>query len=1469
MFNAIIAFSLRHRALVLLAVLGLAAGGVYAFSRLPIDAVPDITNNQVQVLTSAPAFSPVEVERFITFPIETSLKSLPDLAELRSLSQSGLSVVTVVFHDDVDIYFARQQVLEKLREAEELIPDGVERPELAPVSTGLGEIFRYIVRDTTGKLSAMDLRTVQDYIVRRGLLGTPGLAEVNSLGGFVKQFHILVRPDALAAYGITLRQVFEAVARTSGNAGGAYIENGPEQYSVRSVGLATGIADLQSTVIRVSPGGTPLLLADVADVQPGAAIRFGSASQDGKGEVVTGITMQLKGANSRVTVNAVKQRIEELRGALPPGVVIEPYYDREELVDRTITTVITNLMEGALLVVGVLLLFLVNLRAGIVLASVIPLSMLFAGIMMVLTGQSGNLMSLGAIDFGLVVDGSLIIVENCLRMLESRYRQSGGVPLTDVEMRRLLYAGSVEVRKAAQFGEIIIIVVYLPILTLQGIEGKLFRPMALTVAYALVGALLMSVTYVPAMLSLVLKKQGRVRHSPIITTLQRWYAPLLRRSLGMRWVIVPTTVLLLAGAIFTFTRLGGEFIPRLDEGDIAMHIIRIPSVSLTESQQITNRVEAILKKFPEVRTVVSSTGRAEISTDPMGVELADAYVMLHPREEWNTGRTKAELVEAMDQALKNVPGAGVQFLQPIEMRMNELIAGARGDVVVKITGEEFQTLNPAAESVARILRGTPGAADVTLEQTSGLPQLVIRPNRAAIARYGMTVEEVNDVIRTAIGGMKAAEVAEGEKRFDVVVRLAEPARNNAEAIGNIWVSTPSGPRVPLSELASVALEEGPTRVLRQDGSRFVMVQANVRGRDVESFVNEVRAKITAELKLPAGYNITFGGQFENLQAASQRLTIVVPIALALIFGLLFQTFRSARIGVMIFLCVPMAIIGGIGGLVIAGLPFSISAGVGFIALFGIAVLNGIVMVAAIRKFQTEGFPRREAVLAGAEERLRPVVTTAALAAFGFVPMLLASGAGAEVQRPLATVIIGGLVSSTFLTLFILPIIYDWLGSSQPPSDHVLDVTGPLPTPSPTPSPVPHGAGNTAVVLLMVAIGCVAAAQRAESQTPLTMEEAQRRAVAASPLLRRGDAVIQRERGQLSGASLLPDPEVFYTVDESAAPGLVGKGNSAVGVSQTLDFPTLAGARSGVANARLEQATWERKADERAVQRRAALAWYDAYAARTAAQLADSATGVAREFARLTEAKRNAGEIGALEAAQAQLALATTQRRQRVAEGRYQQALTELRLVIGASPAEPVQLPNVLPAGAAVPTFDQLEAALRANAPQLQAAKYATQAANAERKAVAMQGYPSLTLEYSLQTVDAVGGYYGGGVRLGVPLWRWMNSGPGDAAAAEEAIRQAEASAIEREMLAELRLTWEQYQTAQRTADEYQQGVLPQASKAYQIALQLYQQGEATYLEALTAQAAFVELRADAAEAAALAERLRLGLQLLTGSGGGK
>lgn len=1466
MFDRIVAFSLRQRVLVLFATCALVAAGLYAATQLPVDAVPDVTNNQVQVLTQAPALSPLEIERFVTVPVELALKSLPDLVELRSLSRQGISVVTVVFEERVDTYFGRQLILEQLRGIASELPPGTDTPELGPVSTGLGEVFRYTLRDTTGRYSPMELRTIQDWIVRRQLLGVPGLAEVNSIGGYLKQYQVLVDPDRLAGYGLTLREVFDATAEASGNAGAAYIETGPEQLSVRTDGLVQSLGDLRNTVVATR-GGTPVTLGDIASVELGPAIRFGAATQDGQGEVVTGFALQLKGANARVVVSAVKERIGEIQRALPEGVEIVPYYDRTALVERTIGTVAKHLAEGALLVILVLLILLVNLRAGLVLASVIPLAMMFAFIGMWLTGQSANLMSLGAIDFGLVVDGSLIIVENVLRRIGVLQEEGGARGLSKKAFRTLVYEGTLEVRKVAQFGEVIILVVYLPILFLRGIEGKLFAPMAMTVSFALLGAVLLSITYVPVMCSLVFDPEKPVKHSPIIRWLHKIYRPLLSRAMAMRAVVVGGAAVLFAAAVLGFAGLGAEFVPRLDEGDIAVQIIRLPSVSLTESVEIAGDVEQRLMAFAEVATVVGNTGRAEISTDPMGVEITDTYVILNPKDEWpeveGRVRTKAELVEAMQEAVEDIP-AGVQFYQPIEMRTNELIAGARGDVVVKIFGERYDALTPLAEQVQAIVQETPGATSVSMDQTTGSPQLVIRPDRAALARYGLTVAALNRIVQTAVGGSVAGEVYEGERRFDLVVRFQETARSSPAAIEALPVVTPTGARVPLSALANVEVTTGPVSVSREEGSRFVSVQSNVSGRDLASFVEDIQARIASEVDLPPGYLVDYGGQFENLEAATSRLLLVVPIALALIFVLLFQTFGSMRLAGIIYLCVPMSIVGGVAMLYLLGLPFSISAGVGFIALFGIAVLNGLVMVGAIRKFESHGLPRYEAVLAGADERLRAVVTTATLAGVGFMPMLLGSGAGAEVQRPLAAVVIGGLITSTLLTLFVLPTVYAWIGSGQEddrlPSDG--EVRSDLHdqtdaeirsdwSPDARRAGRGGGTGTGPALGLGLALAFVLGAGAAQAQDAggeaITFAEALARAEVVAPELARGQAEIARAAAQREGAALLPATEFFVGVD--LWPAFVDEasgGETSVGVGQGFRLPGYYRAQRRAADALLSQANAGGEVLRRGVLLRVALAYIEAAAASERAALADSAVAAAQRFAYAATRRAELGAASALEPLQARVALARAEQVRAEATGERaasQRVLGALLRMPGARATG--ALGEVLrgePPHIDALTHSALDSLLVATNPRLRLADAAAGAARAEARAVAAERLPSFGLEAAWQAEGDQTGYVGGRIGISVPIARLANRAPDRAAQASVAIAEAQRGEVLASLRADVLARAARWQAAREQARLYASELVPQAERAYAIALRLRKEGAASYLEVLQAQTALVETK---------------------------
>ena len=1022
MINALIRFSVSQRLLVLLMVAMLVGGGIYSLRSLPIDAVPDVTNVQVQVLTAAPSLAPLEVERQITFPVEVAMSGLPRIDEIRSVSKFGLSAVTVVFEEGVDIYFARQLILERLSEAREQIPENIGSPEMGPISTGLGEIYQYELAGAPGSgYDAMALRTVQDWIVRRQLMGVAGVAEVNSFGGFAKQYQVKLDPAKLQAYGLSMRDVLTSIAANNANVGGAYIERGPEQYLLRGIGLVESSEDISNIVLKTAAEGVPVFVRDVGQVVTGAAVRQGAVTADAKGEVVVGIAMMLKGENSRTVAARVKERVEQIRKTLPKGVELIPFYDRTELVDRTIKTVVKNLVEGAILVIIVLIVLLGNWRGAMLVASIIPLSMLFAAILMRIFHVSGNLMSLGALDFGLIVDGAVVMVENVVRRrAEAQHAGSKEAP------ERTILDACVEVGRPVVFAVAIIAIVYLPILSLTGIEGKMFKPMALTVVFALIGSLLLSLTYVPAAMTFLLRGHVSEKESPIIRFAKKWYRPALAWTMSNRRKALAAALVLvvISGAIFPF--LGSEFIPRLDEGALAIQVQQLPSVSLAQSVRTTTDVERVLKQFPEVTKVVSKTGRAEVATDPMSIDFSDLYIGLKPHAEWTSAKTREELVEKMSEALeKQVPQASISFSQPIELRVAELIAGVRSDVAVKLFGDDLDVLKRTADQIGAVLGKIEGAEDVKVEATSGLPQLQIKADRAAIARYGINVEDVNDLIEAMIAGKSAGLVYEGEQRFDMVVRLTDPSSRDIETIRNLRVPAPNGAMVPLSSVASINLVEGPAQISREDTRRRIAIEANVRGRDIGSFVAEAQKAIDARVKLPPGYYTTWGGQFENLQRASARLLIVVPIALFLIFVLLFTTFKSVKQAVLIYTGIPFAIVGGVLFLALRGMPFSISAGVGFIALFGVAVLNGVVMVSYINHLREEGKTVKEAVIEGAEIRLRPVLMTALVASLGFIPMALATSAGAEVQRPLATVVIGGLITSTLLTLLILPTLYHW------------------------------------------------------------------------------------------------------------------------------------------------------------------------------------------------------------------------------------------------------------------------------------------------------------------------------------------------------------------------------------------------------------------------------------------------------------
>ena len=1034
MINRIIDFSLNNRFLVIVLWLLVVAVGIDSLRKLPIDAVPDVTNIQVQVLTNSPGLAPEEVEKFITFPVETAMSGLPRIEEIRSVSKFGLSVVTVVFEEGSDIYWARQLVGERLTEAREQVPEGYGEPEMGPISTGLGEIYQFEVKgepmcgprepDTEDCYTPMELRTILDWNVNYQLRSVPGIVEVNSFGGELKTYQVTLDPKSLVSYGLSVGDVFEAVEANNRNVGGGYIAHHGEQYLVRGEGLVATLQDIGNIVLAHDERGTAVYVKDVGRVEFAPMIRQGAVTRDGRGEAAVGIVMMLMGENSRVVVDGVKEKIEQLEQSLPEGVSIDTFYDRTDLIRRTISTVAKNLTEGGLLVIVVLLVLLGSLRAGLIAALSIPLCMLGGFILMRTTGISGNLMSLGSIDFGLVVDGSVILIENVVRRLHERRKD----PEPLIEKVR---AASKEVSRPVVFAIGIITIVFLPILGLRGIEGKMFGPMAATLIYVLTFSLICALTLVPVLASLFLKRVSE-REPLLFRLLRSGYVPALDFALRRRVLTIGSAVVIFAASLALAPFMGAEFIPRLDEGAIAMQIWRLPSISLEKSNEISTTVEQVLlDEFPEIETVVSRTGRAEIATDPMGVEISDTYIILQPRKTWRF-ETKEALVAAIDDAMReNVVGAIFSYSQPIELRVSELISGVRSDIAVQIYGDDLELLKEKADEVARVLQRIPGAADVKAEQTLGLPMLRVRIDRQAIARYGINADDVLDVIET-VGGREVGVVLEGQKRFVLQARFEPGLRDNLDRIRDLRVAAPGPagtPRlIPLSELAEINLEDGPAQISRDRISRRINVESNVRGRDLASFVAEARRAVERDVTVPPGWTIEWGGTFENLQEASARLATLLPLALLIVFLLLYTTFGSARLGLMIFLNVPIAATGGLFALVLRGYPFSISAGVGFIALVGVATMNGLVLVSHVEKLRSQGLDLGHALKRGAAEKMRAMILAPLVAGLGFLPMAVATSAGAEVQRPLATVVIGGLVTSTLLTLLVLPAIYSWFAA---------------------------------------------------------------------------------------------------------------------------------------------------------------------------------------------------------------------------------------------------------------------------------------------------------------------------------------------------------------------------------------------------------------------------------------------------------
>lgn len=1186
--------------------------GVWSATKLPIDAVPDITNNQVQIFTSCPTLAGQEVEQLVTFPVEQSIANIPDIEEVRSISRFGLSVITVVFKEEVDIYFARQLINEKLKEAQEKIPAGIGTPELAPVSTGLGEVYQYIIHPKKGsehKYNAKDLRTMQDWIVARQLNGTPGIAEINSFGGQLKQYEVAVDPNRLRAMGVSIPEIYTALEKNNQNTGGAYIDKRPNAYFIRGVGLVTSLEDVASIAVKTT-GLVPVFVKDVAEVRFGSAVRYGALTYNGEVDAVGGVVMMLKGENSNEVVNRIKEKLPTIQKSLPGDVVIEPYLDRTDLVDRAIKTVEKNLIEGALIVIFVLVLFLGNLRAGLIVASAIPLSLLFALGMMNVFGVSANLMSLGAIDFGLIVDGAVIVVEATLHHLG--LRKSVG-KLTQQEMDEEVCESASKIRTQAAFGEIIILIVYIPILTLVGVEGKMFTPMAKTVGFAILGALILSLTYIPMMCALFLPKTPDTKKTfsdRMMDFLQGIYQPLLEKALRFKYLIVGFAVVLFATSFFFFNRMGGEFIPQLQEGDFAFHCILPQGSSLEQSIETSMQASRILKEFDEVKMIVGKTGSAEVPTDPMPPEATDLMIILKPQKEWNTKRAYNELGDEMMKKLEVIPGIFFEKNQPIQMRFNELMTGIRQDVAVKIFGENLDSLVLYADKVSAIIQNVDGATAPQVERVAGLPQISIDYDRTRIANYGLSIQDVNDVVSTAFAGKSAGVVFENERRFDLVVRLDSAHRRSIDDVSNLMIPTNTGLQVPLSQVATIDYKLGPAQISREAGKRRIVVGFNVQGRDVQSVVEDIQQELNQKITLPSGYYFTYGGQFENLQKASARLMIAVPVALLLIFMLLYFTFHSVKQAVLIFTAIPMSAIGGVFALMLRDMPFSISAGIGFIALFGVAVLNGIVLIGTFNQLEKEGWnDLKMRILEGTKTRLRPILMTATVASLGFLPMAISTSAGAEVQKPLATVVIGGLVSATLLTLFVLPLLYlIFITKMKSPKNKILT---------------------------LIVLGCLGTSV-SEAQTRISVNQAEKIALENNRQFRINTAEVQSAEYGVKTYKEIPKTGVFVENEDYRPSDKVGI--MKIGVSQTLPWPGFFAARKNYLNSRLKAAELNTEVLNTSIRKEVRLTYYQLWYLQDKLHLLTKLDSIYTDLFKAAEVRFKSGDTAPLDKISAQTKL---------------------------------------------------------------------------------------------------------------------------------------------------------------------------------------------------------------------------------------
>ncbi|AWA28978.1 CusA/CzcA family heavy metal efflux RND transporter [Flavobacterium magnum] len=1405
MLDKIIAFSIRNKPVIAMLTVALVAAGVWSAARLPIDVIPDISNNQVQVITLSPSLGAQEVEQFITAPIELATGNIPDMTEKRSISRSGLSVITLVFKDKTDIYWARQQVLAQLKEVESQIPKGLGKPVLAPITTGLGEIYHYVIHAEPGyedQFSATDLRTIQDWIVKRELAGVEGLAEVSGWGGFVKQYEIALDNERLNAMDVTIAEIYQALEKNNENTGGSYIEQQSSAYFIRGLGQVKTLDDIERIVIK-NTNGNPVLVRDVATVQFGNSTRYGAVTRNGEGEVVAGMTLMLKGENFNEVSKNVRERMAQIQKTLPEGVVIEPFIDRSELVGRAIGTVEKNLLEGGLIVIFILVLLLGNLRAGLVVASVIPLAMLFALCLMRLFGVSGNLMSLGAIDFGLIVDGAVIIVEAIVHRISVNQKlQPGAQALTQPQMDAEVYGAATKIRNSAAFGEIIIMIVYLPILFLAGIEGKMFIPMAQTVAFAILGAFILSLTYIPMMSALFLSKKAKQHRNisdRIIAALQRIYSPVLHFTLRFKRTFVAAFAILFALSIWIFSSIGGEFIPTLEEGDLTVEISGMQGTSLTQTVETFTKAEKILRmNFPEIRQVVTRIGSAEIPTDPMPIERGDMMLQMIPKEDWKNAATREEMQEKIEKALSVIPGINVEVTQPMQMRFNELMTGIRQDVAVKIYGDDLDELARQANVVGGIIAPVKGVTEPTIEKATGLPQIVIEYNRDKMAQYGVSISDVNMILSTAFAGNVAGVVFEGEKRFAMVVRLKRELREDLQNIEHLYIPLPSGSKVPLNQIADIKVVEAPAQVSRENGKRRVYVGFNVRGRDVESVVEEIQENL-AKVKLPPGYTITYGGQFENLKAANARLMVSVPLALGLILVLLYFTFHSVKQALLIFTAIPLSAIGGILALWARDMPFSISAGVGFIALFGVAVLNGIVLIGEFNALEKEGLTDiYERVKVGTKNRLRPVIMTASVAALGFFPMAFSTSAGAEVQKPLASVVIGGLLSATLLTLLVLPALYILFSGTAK-----IQVR------------------KTASTIMLLLLPVLSFAQPSPSKS-LTVEEAVTMALGKNPQLKSASLEVEQQKALTKTAFDFPRTNLTL---------MHGQYNSShqdnnFGITQDFSFPTVYGRQAKVQQQQVILSEKALASTREELIRNVKSAYYQLVSGKEKLKLLQTQDSIYSRFADVAQVKYKTGETSNLEKLSAISKYEEVRLLKRQAEADiiiYQNTLQKLlgndqEILVADSKLQ--RLPLIVANDSA---------AIRKN-PMLAYYSQKISLATSQLSLEKNKFLPDLSIGYFNQSLDGISGFQGVQVGIGIPIFFSAQQARVQSAKIKQDIARNDALEFENSLRAFFNQQLQENKKYSELLDYYETTGLNQAQQILRITQFSYKKGEIGYVE---------------------------------------